>query len=100
MFITKLRLSNIKFPIETGRWRNIPRANRLCSKCTTGMVGDEFHYLFICQCKEAVEIRNKFIPNYYTNNPNKNKMIGLFNLCHTELLTNVSLFVNKISVLF
>jgi len=89
MFITKLRLSNIKFPIETGRWRNIPRANRLCSKCTTGMIGDEFHYLFICQCKEAVEIRNKFIPNYYTNNPNKNKMIGLFNLCHTELLTNV-----------
>jgi hypothetical protein len=49
--------------------RNIPRANRLCCKCTTGMIGDEFHYLFICQCKEVVEIRNKFIPNYYINNP-------------------------------
>ena len=58
MFITKLRLSNIRFPIETGRWRNIPIANRLCSKCTTGMIGDEFHYLFVCQCKEVVEIRN------------------------------------------
>ena len=58
MFTTKLRLSNIKFPIETVRWRNIPIANRLCSKYTTGMNGDEFHYLFICQCKEGVEIRN------------------------------------------
>ena len=100
MFITKLRLSNITFPIETGGWRNIPRANRLCSKCTTGMIGDEFHYLFICQSKEVVEIRNKFIPNYYINNPNEKKMIDLFNLCHTELLTNVSLFIRKISVLF
>jgi len=34
-------------------------------------------------CREVVEIRNKFIPNYYTNNPNENKMIGLFELCHT-----------------
>jgi hypothetical protein len=42
MFITKLRLSNVKFPIETVRWRNIPIANRLYSKCTTGMIGDEF----------------------------------------------------------
>jgi uncharacterized protein YjbI with pentapeptide repeats len=29
MCITKLRLSNIKFQIETGRWRKIPIANRL-----------------------------------------------------------------------
>ena len=48
----------IKFPIETGRWGNIPIANIFCSDCTTGMIDDEFHYLFICQCKEVVEIRN------------------------------------------
>jgi hypothetical protein len=29
--------------------------------------------LFICQCKEVAEIRNKFIPNYYINKPNENK---------------------------
>lgn len=29
-FITKLRLSNVKFPIETGRWKNIPRNSRIC----------------------------------------------------------------------
>ena len=64
------------------------------------MIGDEFHYLFIYQSKEVVEIRNKFILNYYINNPNEKKMIGFFNLCHTELLTNISLLIRKISVLF
>ena len=42
------------------------------------MIGDEFHYLFIYQSKEVVEIRNKFILNYYINNPNEKKMIGFF----------------------
>ena len=94
MFITKLRLFNIKFPIETRRWRNKPRANRLCSKCTSGMI------VYLSVERGSCEIRNKFIPNYYINNPNENKMIGLFNLCHTELLNNVSLFIRTNSVLF
>jgi hypothetical protein len=51
-------------------------------------------------CKGVVEIRNKFIPNYYTDNPNEEYMIDLFELCHTELLPNVSLHIRKISVLF
>ena len=33
-FITKLRVNNIKFPIETGRWRNINREDRICQKCS------------------------------------------------------------------
>ena len=32
--------------------------------------------------------------------PNENVMIGLFIICHTELLTNVSLFIRTNSVLF
>ena len=52
MFIAKLRLSNIKFPIETGRGGKIPRANRLCSKCTPGMLGDEFHYVLFVSVKK------------------------------------------------
>ena len=31
-FIAKLRVNNIKFPIETGRWRNINREDRICQK--------------------------------------------------------------------
>jgi hypothetical protein len=31
-------------------------------------------------CKGVVEIRNKFIPNYFTNNPNEEKMTDYFAL--------------------
>ena len=36
-FITKLRVNNLKFPIETGRWRNINREDRICQKCSLSL---------------------------------------------------------------
>ena len=68
---TKLRLSNLKIPVETGRWYDIQRENRICHKCNTNAVGDEFHYLFICNNVDITDIRNKFIPSYYTTHPNE-----------------------------
>ena len=67
-FITKLRVNNIKFPIETGRWRNINREHRICQKCSLSLIGDEFHCLFVCNCHDILELRNKYIPNYFTTN--------------------------------
>ena len=31
IYITKLRSSYIKIPLETGRWHNIPKEERLCT---------------------------------------------------------------------
>ena len=70
-FITKLRVNNIKFPIETGRWRNINRKDIICQKCSISLIGDEFHYLFVCNCHDILELRNKYIPNYFTTNAKK-----------------------------
>ena len=53
----KFRTGNTKFPIETGRWFNIPRENRICKLCNSKDIGDEFHYLL--DCTDAV------IPNLY-----------------------------------
>jgi hypothetical protein len=50
--ISKLRTSNCKMPIETGRWQNISKEDRICHMCREG-VGDEYHYLFLCK-NEAV----------------------------------------------
>ena len=44
--ITKFRLGSHKFPIETGRWRRIPRDQRLCQLCE--VLGDEYHIMFEC----------------------------------------------------
>lgn len=45
IWMTKLRMSNLKIPIETGRWHNIPAEDRKCRICKEN-VGYEFHYLF------------------------------------------------------
>ena len=70
IMIAKFRCSNIKFPIETGRWNGVPKNERICNLCENG-IGDEFHYLFICEKQEIKSIREKFIPTYYTKYPNE-----------------------------
>jgi hypothetical protein len=54
----KLQTSNLRLPIETGRWYNIPREDRKCNG-----IGDEFHILFLCENEIVVILRNKYIPN-------------------------------------
>ena len=55
--VTKMRISCHLLPIESGRYKRIPRVERLCPLCNRSEIGDEFHYLltfillyFICCC--------------------------------------------------
>jgi hypothetical protein len=45
--ITKFRCNSIKLPIETGRWSNTLREERICHLCNVGL-GTEFNFLFEC----------------------------------------------------
>jgi len=72
IWITKLRTTNLKILIETGRWRNIPVEERICNICNEN-IGDEFHYLFICKSPELVRISENLIPEYYTQSIQINK---------------------------
>ena len=64
----KFRTSNRRFPVETGRWYNIPLNERLCLLCNKGLIGDEFHYILECSALE--EIRKKYINIKYWKRPN------------------------------
>ena len=44
--ITKFRLGSHMLPIETGRWRRIPRPERLCPYCNDG---DEIQFIYSCR---------------------------------------------------
>ena len=33
-------------PVETGRWRRLPREERLCTACN--IIGNEEHYIYTC----------------------------------------------------
>ena len=46
--ICKLRTSSHLLKIETGRWTNIARENRICTQCRQNTVEDEYHFLFDC----------------------------------------------------
>ena len=94
--ISKLRCSNLKIPIETGRWSNLPLQQRLCQFCTDSL-GDEFHYIFVCQHQAIKNIRDQYIPNYYKNNPQEHKLVGLLRYCNVKLYKNLSIFIKKTS---
>ena len=64
----RLRISNHKLIIETGRYDKISRCDRICPVCSLG-IEDEIHFLF--DCAKYSSIRNDFfnkianrIPNY------------------------------------
>ena len=75
----KYRSGNFKLPIETGRWRNVPRSDRKCTLCNKNEVGDEFHYLFTCTFDPILQARHRFLPTFCQQNPNILKFHSLFN---------------------
>ena len=95
IMIAKFRCSNIKFPIETGRWNGVPKDERICNLCGNG-IGDEVHYLFICQNQDIKSIREKVIPKYYIRYPSQKKLSYMMMYCHVELYRNMSTFLRKI----
>ena len=96
--IAKFRCSNIKFPIETGRWNGVPKHERMGNLYGNG-IRDEFHYLFICEKQEIKTIREKFIPIYYTKYSTELKLSRMLMYCHEELYRNLASFL-KIMVRF
>ena len=74
--LCKLKCVNHNMPNVTGRYTNTPYEDRICTLCQTHDIGDEFHYLFICE-KFTAE-RTRYIKEYYYNPPNIFKMTQLF----------------------
>ena len=81
--LCKFRTGNVKLPIETGRWFNIERGDRICHLCNSD-VGDEFHYIFNCTSLSAES--NEYIPSYYTNRACGFSFFHLFSTKQKSLL--------------
>jgi len=54
----KFRIGNHKLRIETGRYDQITRVNRLCPICESNQIEDESHFLIYCN-KYSI-VRNTF----------------------------------------
>ena len=64
----KLRIGNHKLLIETGRYDQIPRDNRLCPMCKSNQIEDEIHLLF--HCTKYCSFRDEFYKKIENQIPN------------------------------
>ena len=66
--VTKLRTSTHKFPIETGRYKNIPRTQRKCTICDADEIWDEFHCLMKCTNQIFTNLNVNFLEHLFEQN--------------------------------
>ena len=95
IWITNLRTYNQNNSIEIGRWKNILRENRSYHLCDEE-IGNEFHYLFICNFPYLLNLRKTNIPNYYTSYPNDLKLKAHLSFCNTNLYLKITCYVRKL----
>ena len=88
--LAKFKCVNHHMPNVTGRYLDIPYAERICTLCQIYDIGDEFHYLFICE-NFATE-RTRYIKRYYYNPPSMYKMTQLFESSDFQEMLNLAKF--------
>lgn len=91
--LAKLRLSSHQLYIETGRHRNITRADRKCVLCNLNDIEDEVHFTLICPA--YADLRNQYIQNYFYQRPSVHKYIVLLNSTKQKVLKNLAIYVIK-----
>ena len=97
----RFRISSHRLFIETGRYKKIPRENRICHNCGKNEVENELHFLIQCdkyhnERKQLFDIISKTANNftrlneeekffYILNNENKDILYYLCNFLHDHL---------------
>ena len=46
--LAQFRMGSHMLGVETGRWQRLPRAERLCQRCSCNVVDDEAHMIWGC----------------------------------------------------
>ena len=94
--LCRFRLSNTRLPKILGRYTNTPRDQRFCTLCTmVEKLGDEFHLLFECNHPQLVQLRVKYIPNSYLNQPSMQKCIDLIGNENPEIIRKLAVFLRN-----
>ena len=77
--MSRFRLSSHNLEIETGRYNNIARENRICKFCNQNAIETEYHFLLCCSAYD--QLRNKLcIRSSWPN------IINLRHLCPVKII--------------
>ena len=93
-FYCRFRSMNHRLPIEYGRFFRVERAKRKCKLCNNGDIGDEYHYLFVCDFFKRD--RSLHIPLYFRRQPNTIKLKELMGAEDVDILIQTAIFCKKI----
>ena len=73
IILCKFRCGNHRLPIVTCRYEGVAHCDRNCTLCTKNDLGEEFHFLFICD--HFSNEWKKYTGPYFYNKPNTYKAI-------------------------
>ena len=94
--LMKFRTTNNNLPVNKLQYIDTPWHERLCVKCDTRDIGDEFHYLFVCPFFDV--IRRQYLPRHYFFRPNAIKFHALMSSKNKKLLIGLKhlvVFINN-----
>ena len=89
--MTKLRLGILNLEIVLGRYEGIPREERFCKLCGSGLVEDGMHFVLVCNY--FINERQSFIPRSYSEHPSEFKCCQLLRCSENSILNNLSKFL-------
>jgi hypothetical protein len=89
--LSRFRLSSHDLAIETGRHRNIPVENRICTSCQMNLIENEYHFLLICP--KYYNLRKQFFSPYYCHWPTLQKFETLLSSKNPKVLNNLAKYI-------
>ena len=89
--ICKYRIHAHSLKIETGRYLNIDRQERICDFCNDSCIEDEFY--FILKCKKYDDMRKKYIKPYYWKKASAFKLVQSLSVCNIKEQNNLGKFL-------
>ena len=89
--LTRFRTSSHSLMIETGRYDDTARNQRICQFCNMGKVEDEYHFLLVCPYYR--DLRRNFLKPYFCHWPTLMKFETLLLRTSKHSVTSLSKYI-------
>jgi len=94
--LTRFRCSSHRLLIEEGRFRNIPREERICQKCSMNLQENEYHFLLVCPFYR--NIRLQYLPQYFCHWPSIGKFKTLLSCQQKSTIDKLAKYVYQATI--
>ena len=77
--------------LETGRYYNIPKENRICTFCNMNKIESEYHFLLVCPL--YAELRRQYLHQFYCRWPSLTKFQNLMQSKSERVIKRLSKYI-------